>query len=115
MKTITRNEFRTATTHVFSPRVTVSSYRCGRQRNIKNHTNELIQVKEYAPQAFAFYRELLSISVKSIESFLRQYLVSVNQHQTSYHVLIISKKQKNRLQHLLPSLVVVYNELSILT
>lgn len=115
MKTITHNEFRTAATHVFSPHVTVSSYRCGRQRNIKNHTDESIQVKEYAPQAFAFYRELLSVSVESIESFLRHFWISLNQHQTGYHVLTISKKQKSRLQQLLPSLVVVRDEYSILT
>lgn len=108
MRTITHKDFSNAITFEMVPQAHILSYRCGKQRVIQNQTKNTIQIKEYAPQGFAVYRELLSISVESIEQYMSHHWFILNQDiHSNYRIIIFSREQKNCLLHILPSLIVV--------
>ena len=109
IKTITRNDYLHTTTCFITPHQSIISYRSGLYQVIENKSNYTIQIKEYAPQAFLFFRELLAISYKHILQFIEMNWNELSYELSSFHLLSLQQKQKTRLLKLLPSLIIVRN------
>lgn len=102
IQTVSKLDFMESKKYAFPSNCSLSSYSDGTHLNVYNDSLYAIHVKEYAPCVFSYYRELCGISVRSILAFFRRiWKKSSAPSSLSFSLIQISRKQKNRLLHMM--------------
>lgn len=107
-QTVSKLDFLESRKYVFPSNCSLSNYSNGTHLNVYNDSLYTIHVKEYAPYVFSYYRELCGISVHSILAFFKCIWKHSKAPSMSFSLVQISRKQKNRLLHMMRPWITVW-------